>query len=424
MNLEQHPCFNRDSHHRYGRIHLPVAPRCNIQCKFCNRRFDCINESRPGVTSALLSPSQAMLYLDAALAEMPHIKVVGIAGPGDPFANAEQTIETMQWVRAKYADIMLCVASNGLNIMPYIDELRRLDVTHVTITVNAVDPQLGARIYSWMRIGKRVVAPEVGAPILLENQVAAIKALKANHIVVKVNAIVLPGINDHHIEQIARRMGALGVDLFNCMPYYPSPGSALEHLPEPAPASVAVIRAAAGVHVRQMGHCTRCRADAVGLLGQAPSPTLMNALKNCEHADVASDTVARTSARPYVAVATREGVLVNQHLGAADRLLIYGLTEARIALIESRPTPAAGSGVARWHQLADLLDDCHTLLVSGVGNAPRKILGAGGMAVVVCEGLIEEALRRLSAGKSLDDLAVRKPRACGTACAGDMMGCG
>jgi nitrogen fixation protein NifB len=180
MNLEQHPCFNRDSHHRFGRIHLPVAPRCNIQCKFCNRRFDCINESRPGVTSALLSPSQAMLYLDAALAEMPHIKVVGIAGPGDPFANAEQTIETMQRVRAKYADIMLCVASNGLNIMPYIDELRRLDVTHVTITVNAVDPQLGARIYSWMRIGKRVVAPEVGAPILLENQVAAIKALKAN----------------------------------------------------------------------------------------------------------------------------------------------------------------------------------------------------------------------------------------------------
>ena len=95
MNLEQHPCFNRKSHRQYGRVHLPVAPRCNIQCKFCNRLFDCANESRPGVTSALLSPAQAMVYLAEVLKQKPNIKVVGIAGPGDPFANAEQTLELL-----------------------------------------------------------------------------------------------------------------------------------------------------------------------------------------------------------------------------------------------------------------------------------------------------------------------------------------
>ena len=47
MNLDDHPCFNKKSHRRFGRVHLPVAPRCNIQCKFCNRQFDCVNESRP-----------------------------------------------------------------------------------------------------------------------------------------------------------------------------------------------------------------------------------------------------------------------------------------------------------------------------------------------------------------------------------------
>ncbi len=68
MNLDNHPCFNPDACKSFGRVHLPVAPRCNIQCKFCNRKFDCVNETRPGVTSAILSPGQAMVYLEEVFA--------------------------------------------------------------------------------------------------------------------------------------------------------------------------------------------------------------------------------------------------------------------------------------------------------------------------------------------------------------------
>jgi nitrogen fixation protein NifB len=424
MNLEQHPCFNRKSHHQFGRVHLPVAPRCNIQCKFCNRLFDCVNESRPGVTSALLSPRQAMVYLAEVLKEKPHIKVVGIAGPGDPFANAEQTLETFERTRNAYPDMMLCVASNGLNIMPYIDDLHRLQVSHVTLTVNAVDPEIGARIYSWMRVDKRVLSPEAGARLLLDRQMAAIAALKQKGILVKVNAIILPGINDGHIEAIAQKVAALGVDLFNCMPYYPSKGSALEHLAEPDKASVAAIREKAGRYVKQMSHCTRCRADAVGLLGEAPSPKLMETLNSCQHLSDTAPKGQPIPTRPYVAVATMEGVLVNQHLGEAEKLLIYRQTGDRIELIEARPTPEPGSGMARWQQLADRLQDCRMLLVSGVGANPEQVLGKSGIEVIACEGLIEEAVRRVYAGENLKAMAVRKPRACGAACGGDMMGCG
>lgn len=141
MNIDDHPCFNKKAHHHFGRVHLPVAPRCNIQCKFCNRLFDCVNESRPGVTSAVLSPAQAMVYLEEVLRQKPNIRVVGIAGPGDPFANAAQTLETCRQVRAQYPEMILCVATNGLNLSPYLDELARLKVSHVTVTVNAVDPK-------------------------------------------------------------------------------------------------------------------------------------------------------------------------------------------------------------------------------------------------------------------------------------------
>ena len=57
--LSRHPCYNRDAHREFARMHVPVAPRCNIQCNYCNRKYDCCNESRPGVTSEVLTPEQA-----------------------------------------------------------------------------------------------------------------------------------------------------------------------------------------------------------------------------------------------------------------------------------------------------------------------------------------------------------------------------
>ncbi len=402
MDLTHHPCFNKKAHHRYGRIHLPVAPRCNIQCKFCNRQFDCVNESRPGVTSAVLSPAQAMVYLQEAIGEKPYIKVVGIAGPGDPFANAAETLETFERVRSRYPEMMLCVATNGLNLLPYLDDLRRLQVSHVTITVNAVDPKIGEQIYSWMRIGKKVVRSRDGVPILLERQRAAVQGLKQRGIIVKINSILLPGINEDHIVSVAREMAGLNVDVFNCMPYYPSSGSAFECLAEPSPQMVADLRMQAARYVKQMTHCTRCRSDAVGLLGEAASEKLMAALKNCRHLAAADAAAHPISPKPCVAVASMEGVLINQHLGEAGKLLIYGEKDGRIGLIESRPTPAPGSGMRRWQELARILNDCRMVLVSGAGESPSRVLRGSGIEVLTCEGLIEEAVRRVFAGERLD----------------------
>jgi nitrogen fixation protein NifB len=143
MNLDNHPCFNKSAHKSYGRVHLPVAPRCNVQCKFCNRKFDCVNESRPGVTSGILTPYQAMIYLDKVFAEKKNISVVGNAGPGDPFANPDETLETLKRVRETCPDMLLCLATNGLNLAPHVDALAKLKVSHVTVTVNAVDPAAG-----------------------------------------------------------------------------------------------------------------------------------------------------------------------------------------------------------------------------------------------------------------------------------------
>ena len=145
MNLDDHPCFSDGARHRVGRIHLPVAPRCNMQCNYCNRDYECVNESRPGVSGAVLKPGPAADYLDMVLERIPDIKVVGIAGPGDPFANADETLETLRLVGMRHPEMILCLATNGLELSQYVNDLETLKLSHVTVTVNAVDPAYGRR---------------------------------------------------------------------------------------------------------------------------------------------------------------------------------------------------------------------------------------------------------------------------------------
>jgi nitrogen fixation protein NifB len=58
--VKNHPCYSEEAHHHYARMHVAVAPACNIQCNYCNRKYDCSNESRPGVVSQKLTPDQAV----------------------------------------------------------------------------------------------------------------------------------------------------------------------------------------------------------------------------------------------------------------------------------------------------------------------------------------------------------------------------
>ncbi len=415
-DLDHHPCFNPKVRASCGRVHLPVAPACNVQCNFCNRDCDCVNESRPGVTSGILSPHQALAYLEKIVEKDPKINVVGIAGPGDPFANARETMETLRLVRAKYPDILLCVATNGVDLLPHIEELAQLRVGHVTVTVNAVSPAIGERVYAWARDGKRVLRGTPAAGFILGRQMAALARLKAEGITVKVNTIFLPGINDTHVEKIAEEIGSLGVDFMNVVPLYGVKDTPFADLPAPDRGQLAAVRAACAQYVPQLEHCTRCRADAVGLLGQAQEEGNLELLRAC-----AELPLRPNDERPYVAVGSMEGVLVNQHMGEASHLWIFGREQESFAVVDTRETPEAGSGDARWLALAETLKDCRAVVVSGVGQKPRRILTENGIRVVEAEGVIERVLETIYQGGEIR--FAPRPRRCGVDCMGNGQGC-
>jgi len=415
----KHPCFNAKVKGQFGRVHLPVAPKCNIQCNFCNRKYDCVNESRPGVTSTILSPDQAAVYMERVLEKEPRISVAGIAGPGDPFANPEETMTTLRLISDKFPETILCLASNGMAIGPYIEELARMNVSHVTITVNAVDPEIGAKIYSYVKDGKIVYRGVQGARLLLERQLAAIARLKEQGITVKINTIVIPGVNDQHVEAIAVKMRELGADLLNCMAMFPNLGTPFGELPQPDKSQMAEIRNLAEQYLPQMRHCTRCRADAVGLLDDDKTEEFRGCLSAC-----ATLPRIENSTRPYVAVCTNEGVLVNQHLGEARMLQIWEQHGNTFRQIGEREAPETGGGVRRWTALAGMLRDCRALLTSNIGETPEALLTEAGVKVAVMSGFIEEGLAAIYAGREVNAFKGRRKSCAEGGCTGAGGGCG
>ena len=264
----RHPCFNPEAHRAFGRAHLPVAASCNVQCGFCDRRYSCVNESRPGVTARLLTPDEAVDAALRALARMPHLSVIGIAGPGDPLANAGPTLETLAELRKTLPRILLCLSTNGLALPLHAQALAELGVGHVTVTVNAVNPDIGAAIYSWVDDGSERLSGQQGAALLLERQERGIRLLKSLGVTIKVNSVVIPGVNDTHMLEIARAVASWGADLMNCIPLLPVANTRFALVSPPSAELMHSIRAEAGEVIPQMRHCTRCRADALGLLGE------------------------------------------------------------------------------------------------------------------------------------------------------------
>ncbi|BCS55773.1 radical SAM protein [Geobacter sp. SVR] len=265
--IQGHPCFG-GNHHKNGRMHLAVAPRCNIKCGYCTRKHDCANESRPGVTSRLLTPQEAIVKVREVMASPvvgPIIKVVGIAGPGDPLAN-EETFETFRLVKEEFPHLMLCMSTNGLLLPESIDRLFELGLHSLTVTINAVDPEVGAQIYRHISYHGRQYRGVEGARILIDNQFEGLRRAGELGLTIKVNTVLVPGVNDAQIPLIAARVKELGAFVMNIMPLIPQ--AELSHIVPPSEARLAEVRKANEGIIGQFAHCKQCRADAIGLIGQ------------------------------------------------------------------------------------------------------------------------------------------------------------
>jgi len=263
--LSTHPCYSEEAHHKFGRIHLPVAPACNIQCGYCIRKFDCANESRPGITSRVMKPYEAMERVRAVVERNENIGVIGIAGPGDPLAN-DATFETLHAIHKEFPELILCVSTNGLYLPERLDELMKAGVRSLTVTINAVTPVMAEKIYSWASFKGRRYAGRDAAALIVNNQWRGLTNAIDAGLIVKVNTVFIPGVNDIEIPLIAWHAGERGADLMNIMPLIPQ--AEFEGWERPSQEMINRKRGECERYIPQMTHCRQCRADACGVLGE------------------------------------------------------------------------------------------------------------------------------------------------------------
>lgn len=257
-----HPCF-ADKPGNLGRIHLPVSPACNIGCRFCSRVLN-DTEQRPGVTAKVITPQESIGVLKKALKICPDIRVAGIAGPGDTLATGA-ALETFRLIDREFPRLLKCMSTNGLLLAEKADEVIGAKIDSLTVTVNAVNPEIEAQLNKFVIYHGRKYDALEGAKILIDNQLNGIRKVAGSGITVKVNTVLVPRVNGNHIGQIARTVAAAGATIYNVIPLIPT----YELKDEKAPFCFQIeeARKNAEQYIDVFRHCNRCRADAVGVPG-------------------------------------------------------------------------------------------------------------------------------------------------------------
>lgn len=261
---QSHPCFGGHKINK-GRIHLPVSSGCNIECRFCDRKINDY-EQRPGVTSSIIKPQEAMEIVRRSLELCPDITVVGIAGPGDTLATT-YALDTFRLLNEEYPHLLKCMSTNGLLLDEKADDLIEIGIDSLTVTVNAVDPKIEAQLNNRIVYHRKVYEGIDGAEILIQNQLSGIRKVSDAGITVKVNTVLVPEINEHHIEEIAKRVSEAGASIYNIIPLIPQ--HELAHCKAPTCVEIDGARVKAGEYIDVFRHCQRCRADAIGVPGES-----------------------------------------------------------------------------------------------------------------------------------------------------------
>ena len=414
--IKDHPCYSEEAHHYFARMHVAVAPACNIQCHYCNRKYDCANESRPGVVSEKLTPDQAMRKVVTVANEVPQLSVLGIAGPGDACYDWRKAKETFSLVSKEIPDIKLCISTNGLALPDRVDELADMNVDHVTITINMVDPEIGAKIYPWIFYKNKRFTGLEASRILHERQMQGLEMLTTRGILTKINSVMIPGINDGHLKVVNAEVKKRGAFLHNIMPLISDPAHGthfgLTGQRGPKHSELKALQDACAGGANLMRHCRQCRADAVGLLGedrgqeftldQLPAEITYDPSKRQAYREVVarerSDHVAAkqdatltlgsaaSDARILIAIATKGGGRVNQHFGHAKEFQVYETSSTGVVFIGHRKVEDAycqgGFGEdASLDSVISALDGINTVLCAKIGGCPQGQLVSAGIRV-------------------------------------------
>jgi nitrogen fixation protein NifB len=302
-----------------------------------------------------------------------------------------------------------------------VEELCKHNIDHVTITINCVDEEIGAKIYPWVFWNNRRIKGKKGARILIQQQQKGLEMLAERGILVKVNSVMIPGVNDEHLEEVSKVVKAKGAFLHNVMPLIAEAehGTFYGVMGQRGPThdELQSLQDKCAGDMNMMRHCRQCRADAVGMLGedrgdeftmdkvetmdidyqeamvkraeyQADVEKQLEEQRQNKQAFVSLDSlkVKKETRSVLMAVATTGGGVINQHFGHAQEFLIYEASAYDVRFIGHRKVDlycsggdTCGDGETVLSKIIKTLDGCEAVLCSKIGYEPWDQLEEAGI---------------------------------------------
>jgi nitrogen fixation protein NifB len=277
-----------------------------------------------------------------------------------------------------------------------------------------VDPEIGAKIYPWIFYNHKRIEGIEASRILSEHQLRGLEMLTERGILCKINSVMIPGVNDHHLVEVNKAVKSRGAFLHNIMPLISAPEHGtvfgLTGQRGPTAQELKALQDSCEGEMNMMRHCRQCRADAVGLLGEDRSAEFTTDkimemdvtydldTRKAYQEKVEEERQAKVAAKQaeletmagemsdikiLIAVATKGSGRINEHFGHAKEFQIYELSTAGAKFVGHRRVDLYCQGGfgddAGLDTIIRAINDCTAVFVAKIGGCPKNDLMKAGI---------------------------------------------
>jgi nitrogen fixation protein NifB len=192
-------------------VFLPVAAGVNVDCACCGTHAPCPHTLPSALAGRALEPDEALDRVIPMLEHRGRVEELCIAGPGEALVSPATRIvlRVLTW---RYPGIGRSVWTNGLLLAEQLDELARLGMNRVIITINASTRLTAERLYARLTYRGRSYLGRAAGDLLLEKQWLGLSLAKDHGLHVMVHSALVPRVNETDLGQIASRADRLGAD--------------------------------------------------------------------------------------------------------------------------------------------------------------------------------------------------------------------
>jgi nitrogen fixation protein NifB len=199
--LQEHACSESVVHFKFSRLNLCLESESNVGCNYCDTTMD--------TSVKAFTAEEAIERIRAAAHSDPRLRVIELSASGDALAT-DATFKVLRMIKAEFPYFTRGVKTNGLLLPRKLRRLKELGVSAVTVVVNAVDPEVGSELYSYVRMNGKKLHGADAFEVLSVNQLEGIRNAVDAGFMVKVKAACIRGVNSEHLVDVARTVRTLG----------------------------------------------------------------------------------------------------------------------------------------------------------------------------------------------------------------------